>query len=537
MIKKISLYYHTLKYLRPIQIFYRVIYSFYNPVVKNTQRFDINLNKNIWVSPIFKSESIFCKNEFIFLNKRKEIDFKIDSEQIHFDELWTYNLHYFDGILAKNNNFDRDNALIHSWIKSNTNQKTIGWDPYPISLRVVNWIKWMIQNNNEDSTISRSLFIQGLKLEKTIEYDLSANHLLANAKALIFLGLYFSGNQANKWLKMGQSIYMKEINEQVLNDGGHYERSPMYHAIILEDLLDIINASNYWVGKLKKSFLEVISSKAISMIEWLSLMVHPDGEVSYFNDSVRLGSSSSEEIKNYAARLDLSSKNKSGINYLEDSGYISVIEKDIKLIMDIGEIGPTHQPGHAHAESLSFELSLFNQRFLVNSGISSYQESERRSFERSTAAHNTIEIDGLNSSEVWKSFRVGRRAESKIISISDTSDLTIEVQHNGYSGLKNTIIHQREWRLNNQTLQIKDTLEGKFREAISRLYLHPSIEFDGDRLFTFPNGEVCEFNTSLNRFEIKDTYWSEGFGKLKRNQCIELNIGSAENIIEFRWKT
>ena len=44
-----------------------------------------------------------------------------------------------------------------------------------------------------------------------------------------------------KWLKKGLKIYQQQVNEQILDDGAHFELSPMYHSIILEDMLDIIN--------------------------------------------------------------------------------------------------------------------------------------------------------------------------------------------------------------------------------------------------------------------------------------------------------
>ena len=67
------------------------------------------------------------------------------------------------------------------------------------------------------------------------------NHVFANAKALVYAGLFFDGIEANDWLAKGMKILVKECNEQILPDGGHFELSPMYHAIVLEDILDLIN--------------------------------------------------------------------------------------------------------------------------------------------------------------------------------------------------------------------------------------------------------------------------------------------------------
>ena len=86
----------------------------------------------------------------------------------------------------------------------------------------------------------KSLYEQALWLEKNIEYHLLANHYFKNGKALIFAGMYIAGQDAERWLKKGRQIIASELEEQILPDGGHFERSPMYHAMILEDCLDIL---------------------------------------------------------------------------------------------------------------------------------------------------------------------------------------------------------------------------------------------------------------------------------------------------------
>ena len=82
-------------------------------------------------------------------------------------------------------------------------------------------------------------------------------------------------------------------------------------------------------------------------------------------------------------------------------------------LLDVAPVGPDYLPGHAHADTLSFELSLFGQRVLVNSGTSQYEAGPERSRQRGTAAHNTVIVDGHDSSEVWAGFRVARRASSR----------------------------------------------------------------------------------------------------------------------------
>ena len=82
-----------------------------------------------------------------------------------------------------------------------------------------------------------------------------------------------------------------------------------------------------------------------------------------------------------------------------------------KLIFDAAAVGPDYIPGHAHADTLSFELSIGRERVFVNTGTSQYGSNLARHSERRTAAHNTVEVNNADSSEVWSSFRVGNRAK------------------------------------------------------------------------------------------------------------------------------
>ena len=253
-----------------------------------------------------------------------------------------------------------------------------------------------------------------------------ANHLFANAKALVFSGVSFAGEEADEWLITGIKILRREIDEQILSDGGHFERSPMYHSTILEDILDLISLLKFTSKKLSptiRNFSVFLEEKAVLMVSWLREMCHPDGQISFFNDATFMVAPTLVELERYAASLDLKlqppdySKSVSYM-YLQKSGFISVCwDRNTRLIADIGSIKPDYQPGHSHAESLSFELSIEGERFFVNSGISTYESSDLRLFQRATKSHNTVEVDGKNSSEIWSSFRVAKRAVVSNVSL------------------------------------------------------------------------------------------------------------------------
>ncbi len=164
------------------------------------------------------------------------------------EKLWLYNLHYFDDLMTADapSRAHWHQALVSQWIAENPPGRGIGWEPYPTSLRIVNWIKWAIAGwsggeRRLNDAAMHSLATQARWLSNRLEYHLLGNHLLANAKAVVFAGLFFGGSEGNEWLRKGIGLLDRQASEQILADGGHFELSPMYHALVLEDLLDVTN--------------------------------------------------------------------------------------------------------------------------------------------------------------------------------------------------------------------------------------------------------------------------------------------------------
>jgi uncharacterized heparinase superfamily protein len=362
--------------------------------------------------------------------------------------LQQYTLHYHER---------PDETLIRRWIAENPVGRGVGWEPYPLSRRIVNWIKWLLGGGERPPEMLRSLAAQAEWLSHRLEFHLLANHLFANAKALIFAGCFF---EHDRWLRKGRRLLEREISEQILADGGHFERSPMYHALILEDVLDLIN-----LGRAYPGLLPDWSPVAARMLGWLGRMLHPDGQISFFNDAAFGVAPEPDLLFDYAARL--------GIEVfsigLGESGYIRLENEHTVVLFDAGPIGPDYQPGHAHADTLSFELSHRGRRLLVNSGISTYEPGPERQWQRGTAAHNTVRVDGVDQSEVWKAFRVARRARPFDVRTDHRS--WAEGAHDGYHRLKDPVTHRRRLELEANRLVVVDELEGRGRHSIE-IFFH-----------------------------------------------------------------
>lgn len=481
-------------------------------------------------------------------------------------KLWVYHLHYFEGLHAVS--FDKDTALwmalIHQWIDENPQDQGSGWEPYPLSLRIVNWIKWFAKQKIVNTEWLISLDSQVRALTKKVEYHILGNHLFANGKALVFAGAFFSGPQADKYLKKGLSIIDQEIQEQFLEDGGHFELSPMYHATLLWDVCDLVNLAGRVdivpLQQRKSQWMQVIAKG----LTWLNTMCHPDGKISFFNDAAFEMAPDYEELKNYLSELlchlDCSEGSPSisekafaiarddessapTIVYLPHSGYCAVsLDNHCKALLDVANIGASYQPGHAHADSLSFELSLYGQRVFVNSGTSTYAEGERRCFERSTEAHNTVTVDDKNSSDVWAAFRVARRAKPSQPEISYSPDkVVVACSHDGYLHGKTRTRHKRAWHFSHQQMEIYDTLEGHYKWATFFLYFHPLISHfideDNGLQGKLPTGEVLQITfVGARSFSLQPSTWSPRFGAVEENQRLVVQLAGNELITCVEWK-
>lgn len=434
----------TVAHLRPIQVVHQVknhlVKPKYVPHVAPAHEIP-----QIQTAPIPRWHCM-DGNCFSFLNLRHEFSGWNFTEN---GMLWAYNQNYFDFLNQEGVTAEEGCRWIDRFI-TDLPQNHIGLDPYPIALRGINWIKFFVVHP-ECITRERenSLYSQYCLLEKKIEYHLLGNHILEDAFSLYIGAVYF---QDMRLLKRAEKLLLLQLEEQTLNDGAHYEQSPMYHSILLDRLLDCINFRP--LPKLKH-FAEL-------QLGWLQAIVYNDGDIPMMNDSAHGIAPTSDEIFGYAHRLRLTWTKST----LGDSGYRRLSSENMEVTVDVGNIKAAYQPGHTHADTLNYDLRINEIPVVIDTGISTYNKTERRQYERSTIAHNCVSPSEKNSCEVWGGFRVGRRCVTTLIEETSTR---ICAEHNGF-----VTSCRRDWTLENGTLTIEDHYDG---EAVSYLHLAPEIDF------------------------------------------------------------
>jgi len=524
MLDKLLLYYHTVKFLKWKQIRYRLFYFIKNRIFRRKiKHHQINSGISaLKLQPIPSSKIVYFGNqEFEFLNINKKFKKNIDWDFNEFGKLWTYNLNYFN-FLNQENICPEDAKYLITKFASNINNNLNGLEPYPLSLRIKNWVIYASVHQIDISEFDNVLFSQTLLLKKNIEYHLLGNHLLENGFALIFASYYFR----NKDLYLTAKILLEEeLKEQILDDGGHFELSPMYHKILFKGVLDIYNLISNNTIFYDEKFLYFINNISVKMMSWLRNVTFSNGETALFNDCANNISLTFRELEGYSISLGI---DEISLN-LSDSGYRMHKCSKYEILVDVGEIGPSYQPGHGHCDISNFSLVCNNHFVIVDTGTSTYENNERRNIERSSISHNVITLSGFEQSEVWGSFRVGRKAKVKLL--SDT-DALVKVEYKPFS-FKCTQI-QREFYFESEELIITDTIEGnKDIPAQLNFHFYPGVNINiYDNVLTTDYFSL-EFNNAEN-IDVENYFFAPEFNTLIEAQKVVVNFKNrVESIFRF----
>ncbi|MBW2031333.1 MAG: alginate lyase family protein [Deltaproteobacteria bacterium] len=533
-------------------------------------------------APKQSSPEALSQLEFNFLNRSKTYEGDVDWHDNTVSQLWRYNLHYFDYVAdlicwdAVENDaggWETFRKLALSWIKGNQLLRGDGWHPFTISVRLVNWLEafsfWKSKVES-DFQFKRlffdSLYAQASILASSLEHDVRGNHLVKNLRGLIYAGIVFREDKKIEWLNRGLKILGEEVFEQVLDDGGHFERVPGYHAAVLKDCLEVgvllrrntPGGSPMWLDEALRA-----------MLSYLKRMLPEDKNLPLIKDTAWGMNTSPEELLAAGAiyfnapefkivdvkgvypymifgedgRTALGAENAKSkdqeCSSLRASGYYIIRDPadGDYMIIDAGKVCPDYLPAHAHADMFSYELAIRGKRVVVDSGVYEYEAGPWRDYFRSTRAHNTVEVEGQNQSEVWGSFRVARRAHPFEVSFESNGDHALfHGRHDGYRRLPPRVIHRRTvaWHRGLFWLVV-DELHGEGEvEAASHIHLHPSITpiVLGDTFWEF---EGLPFRASLHSFGIERSevvrgqmephiqgWYSEEFGVRVPNNVITL---------------
>jgi uncharacterized heparinase superfamily protein len=406
--------------------------------------------------------------------------------------LWRFHLHYWDWAWALAAEPDRADAralfaaLWRSWRGAVVAGRGDAWLPYPTALRAWSYCGLhadLVAGGEIEEPFVADLAAHAGFLRRHLESDVGGNHLIKNLKALAGLAVFFADDHL---LARVLHRLTGQLAVQVLADGGHYERAPAYHCQVLGDLIDVESLLRA-AGRTPEPQLPLAISH---MRRWLASVLSPGGEVPLLNDGFPVSA-------DLVAALRPGPPPPGPLVVLPDTGLVRAAAGGWRLLADVGLPCPDELPAHAHADTFGCLVHVDGTPLLVDTGTSTYAAGPRRGYERSTAAHNTVEVDGTNSTEVWGAFRAARRARVRdLVTSSGPGAVTIEAAHDGFRGRPGRPRHHRRWSLTETGLEVDDLVTGRGRHSIIvRWHLAP-----GSRLRLTAGG--AEVSTSAGEFQV-----------------------------------
>lgn len=544
MLRKISLYANTIKYLKPSQLCCRAFHRFLP--VKRTVRYETaKAPVSVFIPELDLDEAYLSrfdceallKDELLLLNERHKADFTNWSVSGKTTHLWLFSLHYMEYLipLAVRWRVSKDEAyyrkvreIVLGWIKCFEKEGGDAWNAYTISERLPNWLitmELLEERLSGDGAfrekIEKSMYCQYKHLQSNQEKHLLGNHYFENLKTMIIAAVLFDDRRnLEKYLKN----FDGQIREQIPEDGMHYERSFMYHKIIMEDILRVLAALKQVQG-----YGDKVKSYAAVLGKMLGCTLSFEGRirrVPLFNDA---GNNVAKPVpaleaavrrilpETYTVRED--------IKELPDAGYYKYESEDAACIIDCGKIGPAYIPGHGHCDCLSYELYVNGEPFLVNSGTYQYQSS-KRSYFRSTRAHNCFTVNGFEQSQCWGEHRVAKRI-SKIKAVRE--DNVFSGQCRFWNGIKAS----RKFRFFRNHVIVEDKCDCR-GDAVIRSYVHlaPDVEVlkrneknvllrsrEQDREMTL---EMLEGENLVIHAKDDICWYSDEFGRIQKTNVLEI---------------
>jgi len=357
------------------------------------------------------------------------------------------------------------------------------------------------------------------------------NHLIGEAAGLFIAGLtwpYWA--DMRRWQQSAKAILEKEARRQNAADGVNREQAVSYQQFVLELLLLALlagKANGQWFSVAYESRLE-------AMLEFLASIMDAGGNLPMFgdaDDAVALRLSQEEhfsagrsllasgailfhsgEFARKAGALDdktrwllgegadaafaaqaaapaqlppLRQAFREGGYYILGSEFES--PEEIRLVVDAGPLGYERIAAHGHADALSFTLSVGGREFLIDPGTYAYHTQEAwRHYFRSTAAHNTLRLDGADQSQPGGKFMWLRQAAAGCSLWRSTPERDrFEGWHDGYARLSDPVLHRRAIRLEKRIRRV--VIEDRLRtrgERLIELFFHCSercaVEEDAD---------------------------------------------------------
>ncbi len=557
-------WYFLLRYHRPAQFYWRIVQqirrrilpcpprSLASPVDARTLSLHDNpgidaiLDRRLsgrMAPPDFSERlTLLHRGTFRFLQQERTLGDPIDwsvQAGAPVSHLWRFHLQYHEYLLdllaaycvhGSQEAHRRLWDIVADWIDNNRLCRgALGdaWHPFCLSRRIPVWLLLCKAGAPPDElrdTFVVSLEKQASFLESHLERDLGGNHLLENLRALVLMGAFAEGPRSDDRLDHALRQFQEQLTMQVLDSGEHFERSPMYHVLMLEAVIDVRDATAHVRPEVSQGLAEV----ACRMARFLSGILHPDGDIPLLGDSIFGETLTPGVLIQQSSAAELGEKSSDG---MLTGDYWSWRDGDDFVLFDTGPVGTDELPAHAHCDLLNLEASLGGHRLFVDTGVMEY-DGPTRTVCRSTAAHNVLQIDDVEQCDVWSRFRMGYRGHPTSCACGHSEGFDwCQATHNAYRRIG--VLEVGRWlscRPGGPWLCVDWARGQGSHRLVSRLHLHPAVNLEvttATSLKIEVSGTQAELQLcSPGRMVVEDAEWFPKFG------CRE-----QAKVVRFEWES
>jgi uncharacterized heparinase superfamily protein len=488
-------------------------------------------------APLPTVEPIVQQGRLYFLNQTA--GFELDTPDWRasgMPKLWRYHLHYFDWLKDEIPDHILCAFTLDHWIAHNPPGSEDAWEPYTASLRLINWIGYCFRRCQLGLDIKAawidSIAEQGNWLAHNLEFHIRANHLLKNRLALVWFRLLFRVGSGDASLHRACSDLQAELLEQFNADGGHYERSPSYHAICLEHCIALFDALQ--AAAVSTALLLTLRNVIDKGLRFLQALSFSDGKVALIGDSTLHGAHAWQTLQNYWQQVNLSASipptEPASLQHFPNTGFVVWQFGNGKLIVSTGGPSPVYQPGHAHCDAGSFELEWMGRRVIVDSGVSQYAPGPMRHYVRSSRAHNVMAVENQDQNEIWGEFRIGARIEISNVDVRQQSDsVQVVLEMRSHAAARVSYRHRRVFTLQSHQIQISDTVQlNKPALVHSRLHFHPEFQlYQREGVWHLDDDATLSIHVETGESpaaQVEAGHYCPDFGSVLPNQCLLLSM-------------
>ncbi len=473
-----------------------------------------------WPGKAIRGAAIL-KGEFEFFGE-KAGDARHTWQPAGMSEAWLAELHSFEwlrDLRALGGDAARRKAreLTADWLGHQSQWDEIAWRPDVLARRIFAWLGqhdfFCASADNEfRHYYLTGLARQGRHLSRVLPGGVQGEGLLAVTKGLIAVGLAMEDRES--WVDLGLRHLEREIEDQLLADGGHISRNPSTQLRVLQHLIDI-RSTLLVAGWEPPGFLMSGIDRAAPFVRMLR---HGDGGLALFNGS--------SEDQGWRIDMLLSQADARGRppSTAPHTGFQRLVAMRTVMLVDVGAPPTVGLDADAHAGTLSLELSVGRDRLIVNCGALADGRDPWPRVQRATAAHSTLVIDDTNSSPVPEHGRARRPAVPSSYSRRESSgNIWLGSSHDGYVprfGLR----HHRRLYLGSggDDIRGEDALvavTGDFdashptaRSFKIRFHLHPQVRAekeDDEAIVTLklPSGAIWRLKVEGGAVHVADSIY------------------------------